>query len=419
MPTEIADPLLAAKLNERDAAERFIGDLKGVVLERPGQSMSDEEKTLIREKQEVISRLDGEIEILGRDTALREDVRESLARIAPALPNGRPPVQYREASEYVHDAALALSGQSREASDRIARYLRAAEHITTPDTPGIVPDPIVGPILKWIDDSRPIVTALGVRAVPGGPTFHRPVLNDPNLATGVAKQTAEKQELVSKKFTITRVDVSLDTYGGYVNVSRQELDFGSGAMGIIVDQLASRYAVTTEKVAADALAATTNTAVLPATPTSADILKFLYTAAGDIYADTAQTADVVFVSPDVWAAWGAMTDTAGRPLFLPGGSNALGSAAPSSRSMSIGGFAVYMSAGLPPGTAIVAARSAVEVYEQRIGTLSVTEPSVLGVQVAYAGYFAVFINNIGGVVKNALVAGAAASSGGTSGGSSS
>ena len=46
-----------------------------------------------------------------------------------------------------------------------------------------------------------------------------------------------------------------------------------------------------------------------------------------------------------------------------------------------------MSAGLASGKAFLLSTAAIEVYEQRIGTLQVTEPSVLGVQVAYAGYF--------------------------------
>jgi hypothetical protein len=55
---------------------------------------------------------------------------------------------------------------------------------------------------------------------------------------------------------------------------------------------------------------------------------------------------------------------------------------------SISGIGVVMSAALSAGTALMISTAAAEVYEQRIGTLSVTEPSVLGVQVAYAGYFA-------------------------------
>jgi hypothetical protein len=35
----------------------------------------------------------------------------------------------------------------------------------------------------------------------------------------------------------------------------------------------------------------------------------------------------------------------------------------------------------------VLSTAAIEVYEQRVGALQITEPSVLGVQVAYGGYF--------------------------------
>ena len=41
--------------------------------------------------------------------------------------------------------------------------------------------------------------------------------------------------------------------------------------------------------------------------------------------------------------------------------------------------------------------AAVEVYEDRIGSLSVVEPSVLGVQVAYAGYFASSVIEAAGI----------------------
>lgn len=403
MGVQLADPLLDIKVRERDDAERFISELKGAITERPGQALTDEEKELIRGKQERISTLDDEIKLLGRDVSMRQEVRDSLSLVAPAVSNGKPPVMYRDAGEYVSDVIESMTQQNREASDRIARYFRAAEHLTTSDTPGIVPDPILGPVLDYIDASRPIVSTLGVRSIPGGPTFHRPVLDDPNIDTGVDRQSAEKAELASKKFAITRLDVSVETYGGYVNVSRQDLDWGQNTMGIVVEQLARRYARKTEHVVAADLVATTHTEILAPAPTAADILQFLYGAAGDIYTATSEVADVAFLSPDMFALFGSMVDKADRPLFPPTGNsgNALGTASPAGRSMVIGGFTATMSYALPPGTVIVTARSLVEVYEQRIGTLQVAEPSVLGVQVAYAGYFTDFIPNMAGVVKSA------------------
>ena len=65
----------------------------------------------------------------------------------------------------------------------------------------------------------------------------------------------------------------------------------------------------------------------------------------------------------------------------------------------ISGIAVVMSAGLTAGTALVINSAAAEVYEQRIGTLQVIEPSVLGVQVVYAGYFDAIVLDPAGIIR--------------------
>ena len=64
----------------------------------------------------------------------------------------------------------------------------------------------------------------------------------------------------------------------------------------------------------------------------------------------------------------------------------------------ISGITVVMSAQLANGTMIVASTAAAEVYEDRIGPLQVIEPSVLGVQVAYAGHFTPLIVEATGII---------------------
>ncbi len=64
----------------------------------------------------------------------------------------------------------------------------------------------------------------------------------------------------------------------------------------------------------------------------------------------------------------------------------------------ISGIRVVMSAGLTGNEAFLLSTAAIEVYEQRVGTLQVIEPSVLGVQVAYAGYFAPLMINDDAIV---------------------
>ena len=68
----------------------------------------------------------------------------------------------------------------------------------------------------------------------------------------------------------------------------------------------------------------------------------------------------------------------------------------------ISGVPVIVSSGYPTTAnhwGAVVSSAAVEVYEQRVGSLQATEPSVLGIQVAYAGYFTPMIIEAAGVQR--------------------
>jgi hypothetical protein len=58
-----------------------------------------------------------------------------------------------------------------------------------------------------------------------------------------------------------------------------------------------------------------------------------------------------------------------------------------------------VSAGVGTLRILVFSSAAAEVYEDRIGSLQVIEPSVLGVQVAYAGYFTPLVVEAAAIVK--------------------
>jgi hypothetical protein len=64
----------------------------------------------------------------------------------------------------------------------------------------------------------------------------------------------------------------------------------------------------------------------------------------------------------------------------------------------ISGVSLVMSAGLSSGEAFLFSTAALEVYEQRVGTLQAVEPSVAGVQVAYLGYFTPLMINDDAIV---------------------
>ena len=113
------------------------------------------------------------------------------------------------------------------------------------------------------------------------------------------------------------------------------------------------------------------------------------------YSASFMMPDRIWCSLNVWAALGSLVDVA--RVVLPPDARVGGDAMDS---QDIGGSSLGDFRGdilglprivvptLPAGTCIVGNSSLYEVYEEVIGLLSVIEPSILGVQVAYGGYVA-------------------------------
>jgi hypothetical protein len=305
------------------------------------------------------------------------------------------PIEYRSAGAYVLDYWKASLG-AQDATQRLDLYNRAAAHQITSDNPGLLPTPVVGPVLNFIDQARPLTTWLGPRQIPSN-TWTRPkVTQHTNVA---AQPTGEKNELVSQKMTITKNTVTASTYGGYVNVSRQDIDWTTPSiMDIVIQDLAGKYGTVTEAAlgAAAQTAAATSSTVATGTPTTAVLNAALWKAAGEVYAAVAGQGKLgLFMPADQLGVWG--------PLMYPvnpqnGISTGFEAANFASGAMGqISGIPVYMTAGLTAGSSVLLSSAALEVYEDRIGALSVVEPSVLGVQVAYAGYYTWLVTETAGL----------------------
>jgi hypothetical protein len=201
--------------------------------------------------------------------------------------------------------------------------------------------------------------------------------------------------------TITKLAATAATYGGYVNVSRQDIDFTQpGVMDVVISDLAGQYAIQTETAAATAFdAAATAGTTLPTGPNDATaVAGALWAAAGAIYTATKGIGTVfAVIPPGMLGLWG--------PLFPP--VNPFNAQSPgfnagnfSSGLMGqIAGIPIYVSPAITASTGLVMSTAAAEVYEERIGSLQVVEPSVLGVQVAYAGYFTPLVIEPLGIIK--------------------
>ncbi|QQG96218.1 MULTISPECIES: phage major capsid protein [Mycobacteroides] len=368
------------------------------------RDLTDDEKGLLKETRGRMESIKSQIEELEDISRVAHEVRNRSAQVDRAITSVRNQretgaVEYRSAGAFALDLYRSSLGH-REASERLETFYRQAAHQKTSDEPGVIPDPIVGDVINFIDAARPIVSALGPRNLPAA-TWHRPKVTQ-HTSVGVQGSAGaaadEKTELVSQKMTITRLTANAVTYGGYVNVSKQSIDFSQpSVLDIVINDLAAQYAIETEAATAAAIA-DTNTAAVEYDPTEQDsVAAAVWAAAAQAYsAVRGQGRLLLVVAPDRLATFG--------PLFAPyGPQNQQGqgfSAANFGQGVmgSISGVPTVMSSGLGAGEAFLVSSSALEVYEQRVGTLQVTEPSVLGVQVAYAGYFTPLTISAGGIV---------------------
>jgi HK97 family phage major capsid protein len=390
--------MLARIAGEIEEKQTFID---GIVeaAENEHRDLSSQEMEMVTRSRDRQSELNAQAGPMQEAARIALESRERIMQIGKLTgdqPEKSREVSYRSAGEYVLDQWRSGLGDG-DASRRLEMYNRAASHQTTADSPGLIPTPIVGPVVDFIDASRPLVTALGPRQLPGQ-NWSRPKVTQ---HTTVGVQSGEKAELTSQKMTITKLTGTAVTYGGYVNVSRQSVDFTQpGVMDIVIQDLAGQYAIQTEQAASTTFAAAaTAGATLPTGANTADqVAGALWAAAALIYTGTKGIGKVfAVVPPGLLGAWGS--------LFAPyGPMNQQGqgfSAANFSTGLAgvIAGIPVYVSTAVAANTALVLSSAAAECYEERIGSLQVVEPSVLGVQVAYAGYFTPMVIEPTGIIK--------------------
>ena len=269
----------------------------------------------------------------------------------------------------------------------------------TSDTPGLLPTPLLGPVFEDQNFVRPVVSALGTRAMPNGngKSFIRPTITQHTTA---ATQT-EGAAVSSQKMTIASNTVTRSTVAGGVFISQQDLDFTDpSALEAILRDLAGEYLIATDNIAADALvaAATASGSTWTVNQTNpASLITALYDAAREIQEDTNFTPTHIFASPDVWEKIGRQLDADSRPVFgyanSPSllGVNALGSAAQLSYlQTNVMGLQLVVDNNFAANTLLVVRAAGFECYENVRGIMTKDDPELLGRNFTYYGYFATF-----------------------------
>lgn len=264
----------------------------------------------------------------------------------------------------------------------VAAIERATAHQVLAENPGLIPRPVLGPVLNYLNTDRAFINSIVKRPLPAG-TFDRPRVTQ---HVSVAKQPTEKTLTASQTLKVDKISTTASTYAGHLNISRQDVKWTSPAiMQLVFDDFAAIYAQTTDDDAAAQWVASITTAPVPiASNSAADIYGAIYGAAVTaLGVGPTLVPDTLWVSPDVWATLGSSMTTMDQPLFPTFN--------PGNQQGSAGGLKLVVDGNFPADTMIAGPSKAAEWYEDVDGLMQVAEPDVLGQLVGYAG-FGAFLN---------------------------
>lgn len=290
---------------------------------------------------------------------------------------------------------------------RIEAAPGVAPFINTESTPGILPEIITGSVYDGLNPIRPFVTAIGTRAMPtAGATFRRPKIT---TRPTVTQQAAQFDTLNASTVVVSNTDISKLSFGTYVTVSEQDLDWSDpSSIDIILNQLAIAYGQATDNYAVDTChAAISQTSAVADTAVGADWVAAIYEGARQISANSNYLPTHMVVTPASWAALASSTDDQNRPVFpfvgAPNlmGQNAAGNSSATSWNGNPLGLVLVVDKNAPGSFMGHAAGPAAgfEFYEQQKGAISVEVPATLGRTIAFRGYAASFMADATKFVK--------------------
>lgn len=292
---------------------------------------------------------------------------------APIWAEARKSFKLPSAAEYV---AAYFAGGS-DFAQLHANVRAAAPNVETGDTPGILPTNIVSNVYNNFVGRRPVIDAVGVRAMPaGGKVFRRPAVT---THTTIGESNGENVALDQGTFVVSDNQVTKKVFGGYVRLSEEDMEWTSPeVLGLLLDDMGRVYANETDNYAADQLVAgatvTKNFALASVSDPAYWITWIAQASSAILSGSNGNLPTHLFVAPGVWEDLVALSDTADRPLFPQiGPMNAFGQVSASSPTAGNAfGLQVVVDRNFAGGgTMVIGDASGFECYERQQGALSV------------------------------------------------
>jgi HK97 family phage prohead protease len=378
------DTMIVSKANLLELSLVAIPAFSDAVITEIAASQPDEES-----EEEVVEPQPLDIpeeETMSEVTPTVEASAETVPT-APIFATARREAKLPTAAEYM-SAFIAGGSAWHEMSEAIRA---AAPDIVTTDTPGLLPTPILAPTYNNFIGRRPVVDAVGVKAMPaGGKVFIRPeVTTHTSIGASIAEQSPTAGTLVVFNNQVTK-----QIFGGYVNISEADIDWTDPAiLQVVLDDMGKIYANATDNYASDTLVSGASVTRAFANASFADAsywAGWMGGAASTILSSSnGNLPGHMFVSPDIWEGLLALSDTTKRPLFPQvGPMNAQGDLGVNQYGGNAFGLSVVVDRNFAAGTLIVGDATGYELFEQQKGTMSIESPSTLSRTIALRGYFA-------------------------------
>ncbi|HNH39078.1 MAG TPA: phage major capsid protein [Microthrixaceae bacterium] len=333
----VAEAELDAILAPAVAEERDLNESENEARTAAVAKIMDlDEKRTEAEAREAELVAEAEARAAADETAKRLDAAKPAEVRGQAIVTRSEPV-YRPDGDhsFFGDAYAARYGYAPDAQDRLYRNSLLAKESRDVGTSAfgalVVPQYLTEMFAPNLAAGRAFSNTVQGLSLPSeGMTINIP---RGTTATGVAVQSAEADPVQETDFDETTLAVSVKTYAGQQDISRQAVERGRGVDQIIYADLAAQYAValnTANITATLAVSGIGSVAYTDASPTVAELFPKLANAVQTVNSGRYMPASVIFMHPRRWGWMTAALDANSRPLIstdVPDNTIGLGKAA--------------------------------------------------------------------------------------------
>jgi HK97 family phage prohead protease/HK97 family phage major capsid protein len=263
----------------------------------------------------------------------------------------------------------------------------------------------VGFVNSLINSGRPTLSAFSMSALPAtGLSVEYAKINTNTIAVG--KQTTENTALSTGDVALSTVSVSVNTYGGYVKLSKQAVERSTvNYLDVAFQAMSLAYAkkMNTDFVAAIAALSFTGKTVDASALTAAGVIGAIADAASMIYVNTGLSPEFIVCGTIAYKRLISVVDTTGRPVVTQDGAgvNNIGTANVPGLKGSLLGLPIIVDPSISDKVAYIANSLALTTYESagNPARLSTTDATTLSDFYSVYGYAAIAVPFEGAIIK--------------------